>query len=87
MDLTEPRSAARTCRLSRPSCSGPLVATDHVNIKLPRPLVDHIDTLLGAEAMGYRSRAEFVTEAVRRHLERTWTTMRLPGQPELRLPD
>ncbi len=40
--------------------------TDYVTIKLPRKIVNEIDPII--ENKGYASRAEFVKEAIRKHI-------------------
>lgn len=40
----------------------------YVNIKLPEELSNEIDPLIEDRVLGYRSRGEFVAEAVRRLL-------------------
>jgi metal-responsive CopG/Arc/MetJ family transcriptional regulator len=42
---------------------------DYVTLKLPRALADEIDHVIEAGTLGYRSRAELVSDAVRRRLE------------------
>lgn len=37
----------------------------YVNVKIPIELADEIDKILEQRLLGYRSRAEFVAEAVR----------------------
>ena len=37
----------------------------YVNVKLPVELGDEVDNILEKKLLGYRSRAEFVAEAVR----------------------
>ena len=37
----------------------------YVNVKLPVELADEVDKILEKKILGYRSRAEFVAEAVR----------------------
>ena len=37
----------------------------YVNIKIPVELADEVDKILEKKLLGYRSRAEFVVEAVR----------------------
>ena len=37
----------------------------YVNIKIPVELADEIDKILEKKLLGYRSRAEFVTESIR----------------------
>ncbi len=40
----------------------------YVNVKLPVELADEVDKVLEKKILGYRSRAEFVAEAVREKL-------------------
>ena len=42
---------------------------DYVTIKIPKELADQIDQIIQAGKLGYRSRAELVTEATRRRIE------------------
>jgi metal-responsive CopG/Arc/MetJ family transcriptional regulator len=42
---------------------------DYVTLKLPRALADEIDHVIESGTLGYRSRAELVSDAVRRRLE------------------
>ncbi len=37
----------------------------YVNVKIPIELADEVDKILEKKLLGYRSRAEFVAEAVR----------------------
>lgn len=37
----------------------------YVNVKIPIELADEVDKIIGKKLLGYRSRAEFVAEAVR----------------------
>ena len=37
----------------------------YVNVKLPVELADEVDKVLEKKLLGYRSRAEFVAEAIR----------------------
>jgi metal-responsive CopG/Arc/MetJ family transcriptional regulator len=39
-----------------------------VNVKIPEELMDEVDVLIKEGALGYRSRAEFVSEAIRERL-------------------
>lgn len=41
---------------------------DYVTVKLPRELAEYIDIIIRSRRYGYRSRAEFVAEAVREKL-------------------
>ena len=40
----------------------------YVNVKIPVELSDEIDKLIEKKVLGYRSRAEFVAEAIREKL-------------------
>ena len=40
----------------------------YVTVKLPQPLADEIDALIKRGVLGYRTRGEFVKEAVRHKL-------------------
>lgn len=40
----------------------------YVNVKIPVELADEIDKIVKQRKLGYRSRAEFVTEAARNRL-------------------
>jgi metal-responsive CopG/Arc/MetJ family transcriptional regulator len=42
---------------------------DYVTLKIPRALADEIDQMIESRTLGYRSRAEFVSEAIRRRIE------------------
>ena len=44
---------------------GKEVPKQYVNVKIPVELADEIDKILERKLLGYRSRAEFVAEAVR----------------------
>jgi len=41
------------------------VPKQYVNVKIPIELADEIDKILEKKLLGYRSRAEFVAEAIR----------------------
>jgi len=41
---------------------------DYVTVKIPRELAEYIDKIVKSKRYGYRSRAEFVIEAVREKL-------------------
>jgi metal-responsive CopG/Arc/MetJ family transcriptional regulator len=40
----------------------------YVNVKVPEQLAKEIDKLVEKKLLGYRSRAEFITEAIREKL-------------------
>ena len=42
---------------------------DYVTIKIPKALADEIDQIIESGTLGYRSRAELVSEAIRRRIE------------------
>lgn len=45
---------------------------EYLTLRLPRTLVDEIDKIVNQGLLGFRSRAEFVADAVRRRLEEVW---------------
>jgi metal-responsive CopG/Arc/MetJ family transcriptional regulator len=45
-----------------------LLPKRYINVKLPVELADEVDKILEKKLLGYRSRAEFVAEAVRDNL-------------------
>jgi len=42
---------------------------DYVGVRLPKKLTDEIDALVARGHLGFRSRAEFIADAIRRRLE------------------
>lgn len=42
---------------------------NYVGVRLPKELIDDVDLLVGKRVMGFRSRAEFIADAIRRRLE------------------
>lgn len=44
--------------------------SDYVGVRLPKELMDLVDEVIKSRRYGYRSRAEFVAEAVRDKLAR-----------------
>jgi metal-responsive CopG/Arc/MetJ family transcriptional regulator len=42
---------------------------EYVTLKIPKALADEIDHLIESGTMGYRSRAELASDAIRRRLE------------------
>jgi metal-responsive CopG/Arc/MetJ family transcriptional regulator len=42
---------------------------DYVTLKIPRALADKIDHVIASGTLGYRSRAELASDAIRRRLE------------------
>jgi metal-responsive CopG/Arc/MetJ family transcriptional regulator len=45
--------------------------TGYVTVRLPKELIDQIDTFLKQQSLGYTSRAEVVKDAVRNFLAKT----------------
>lgn len=48
------------------------VSMSYVTVKLPQPLAAEIDALIKKGVLGYRTRGEFVKEAVRQRLLSCW---------------
>jgi metal-responsive CopG/Arc/MetJ family transcriptional regulator len=44
--------------------------TDYATVRLPKELVDQIDSFLKKQTLGYTSRAEIVKDALRSFLEK-----------------
>jgi metal-responsive CopG/Arc/MetJ family transcriptional regulator len=42
---------------------------DYITLKIPKSLADEIDKEIESKTLGYRSRAEFASDAIRRRLE------------------
>lgn len=42
---------------------------DYLNVRLPKELIAEIDRLVDRKALGFRSRAEFIADSIRRRLE------------------
>ena len=42
---------------------------DYVGVRLPKKLTDEVDALVAQGYLGFRSRAEFIADAIRRRLE------------------
>ncbi len=51
----------------------------HVTVQIPKKLADLVDLLVEDNYQGYRTRAEFVTNAIRRQLD---MIKELDGLPE-----
>jgi len=41
----------------------------YVTLKIPKALADEIDQIIQSKTLGYRSRAELVTDAIRHRIE------------------
>jgi metal-responsive CopG/Arc/MetJ family transcriptional regulator len=46
-----------------------MVDQGYLSVRVPRKLVVEVDRLVGHKVLGFRSRAEFVVDAIRRRLE------------------
>lgn len=55
-------------------------ADEYTTVRIPRELMEEVDRIVRHGLMGYRSRAEFVKEAIRDKLK---TMLREPLQPPL----
>ena len=42
---------------------------NYLGVRLPRELVERVDALVDRRVLGFRSRAEFIADAIRRRLE------------------
>jgi len=42
---------------------------NYLSVRLPRELMTEVDRLVDRRAFGFRSRAEFIADAIRRRLE------------------
>jgi len=42
---------------------------DYVTLKIPKALADEIDQIIQSKTLGYRSRAELASDAIRRRIE------------------
>ncbi len=60
----------RKCNILDAGHDSALMADDnYVGVRLPRELIDEVDRLIDRKAMGFRSRAEFIADSIRRRLE------------------
>jgi len=46
-----------------------MVDQDYLSVRVPRSLATEVDRLVDRKVMGFRSRAEFVIDAIRRLVE------------------
>ena len=51
------------------SRTGSVANEDYVGVRLPKELISEVDRLVNRKALGFRSRAEFIADAIRRRLE------------------
>ena len=47
----------------------PMADPNYLNVRLPKQLISQVDRIVDRKALGFRSRAEFIADAVRRRLE------------------
>lgn len=47
----------------------PMVDPNYLNVRLPKQLIAQVDRIVDRKALGFRSRAEFIADAIRRRLE------------------
>ncbi len=57
-----------------------MAGEDYATIRLPRSLIDPVDDLVRKRLLGFRSRAEFVADAIRRRLETLWPLLEQEGE-------
>jgi len=50
---------------------GAELASEYITVRLPKELIEEIDEIIKDRKKGYKTRAEFVKEAVRDKLERS----------------
>ena len=46
-----------------------MVDPNYLNVRLPKQLIAQVDHIVDRKALGFRSRAEFIADAIRRRLE------------------
>jgi len=46
-----------------------MVDSNYLNVRLPKQLISQVDRIVDRKALGFRSRAEFIADAIRRRLE------------------
>ncbi len=60
----------RECNVHDTALRSPIVVQqDYVGVRLPKKLTDEVDALVAQSHLGFRSRAEFIADAIRRRLE------------------
>jgi metal-responsive CopG/Arc/MetJ family transcriptional regulator len=55
---------------------------DYVGVRLPKELISEVDRLVNRKALGFRSRAEFIADAIRRRLEEILAIEKAGGRPK-----
>ena len=46
-----------------------MVDSNYLNVRLPKQLIAQVDRIVDRKALGFRSRAEFIADAIRQRLE------------------
>jgi len=65
-----PSVRVRECNINETARHSAFVAEeDYVGVRLPKKLTDEIDALVAEGHLGFRSRAEFIADSIRRRLE------------------
>lgn len=60
----------RECNINETAGHSTIVGEeDYVGVRLPKKLTDEVDALVARGHLGFRSRAEFIADAIRRRLE------------------
>jgi metal-responsive CopG/Arc/MetJ family transcriptional regulator len=55
--------------MKRDEFSQTMADVDYLSVRLPKELIAEVDRLVDRKALGFRSRAEFIADAIRRRLE------------------
>ena len=56
---------------------------DYTTVRLPKEIMDEIDQIIKRGIRGYKSRAEFIKEAIRKRFEELQTQLPMPKLPAL----
>jgi len=56
---------------------------EYTTVRLPKELMDEIDEIIKHRVRGYKSRAEFIKEAIRKRFEELKTITPMPQMPPL----
>jgi len=56
---------------------------DYTTVRLPKELMEEIDEIIRRGIRGYKSRAEFIKEAIRKRFEELKTSQLMPALPPL----
>ena len=55
--------------MSHDGILGAMPDDNYLGVRLPRELVERVDALVDRRVLGFRSRAEFIADAIRRRLD------------------